>query len=212
MAAAFHAFPTDCSPRAATDGSWQQCAKHQQHTMNVLALSCGGCPWTFRIAWPWSQVFSPVTQGSGPLTLTHSTVSRAGYSSKRQRSRDRANMRKKWDHCRAERSKTSYREESEELFQRSLLLSSEVLHRPSPQPVHRCGHQTAQGHCEVAVTDLHLLKNAPAELFETLMAHLASPRDPPWHSSRAPGGSSIPGTVLLAVEPAREFQINVELI
>lgn len=49
------------------------------------------------------------------------------------------------------------------------------------------------------------------------MAHLAragrgSHRDPPWHRSRALGGSSIPAAVLLAVKPARELEINVELI
>lgn len=61
------------------------------------------------------------------------------------------------------------------------------------------------------------LKNAPAELSVTLTAHLAgagrsSHRDPLWHRSGAPGGSSIPATVLLAVQPARELWINVELI
>lgn len=68
----------------------------------------------------------------------------------------------------------------------------------------------------MAVTDLHLLKNVPAELSETFTAHLTrtgqdSHRDLPWHRSRASGGSSISATVL-AVGPARELLMIVELI
>lgn len=61
------------------------------------------------------------------------------------------------------------------------------------------------------------LKNAPAELRATLTAYLAgagrsSHRDPLCCRSGAPGGNSIPATVLLAARLARELRINVELI